>query len=69
MNSLVIWSNRLEIEFDANPNKTINENTIERIYGSQFRKFEKWFDKARFGNFCRRIGLRSGVVLGLVLVA
>ena len=36
---------------------------------SRFRKSEKWFDKARFGIFCRRIGLISGVVSWLVLVA
>ena len=36
---------------------------------SRFRKSEKWFDKARFGDFCRRIGLRSDGVLRLVLVA
>ena len=36
---------------------------------SRFRKSKKWFDKAKFGNFCRVIGLRSDGVLGLVLVA
>ena len=50
--------NSLEIEFDANPIRT-----------SRFRKFEKWFDKAKFDNFCRIIGLRCDGVLRLVLVA
>ena len=36
---------------------------------SQISKAEKWFDKARFGNFCRVIWLKSGVALWLVLVA
>ena len=57
-NLLASIPNSLEIEFDANPIRT-----------SRFRKFEKWFDKAKFDNFCRIIGLRRDGVLRLVLVA
>ena len=49
MNSLASMVGSMEIQVDVNPSKTLDN----------FLKSGKWFDKAKFDNFCRRFELSN----------